>query len=142
MPTTHDKQAQESAQGPACKVERGCNIHVGRQKGGAHSIIGRPFRPTLTALASDFRNRNFASLLWESAARYGDGAAISHRGETTTFRHLADRGSGIARALIDAGLERGGTAAVLARTPHDAAAAFFAVLGVGAVGINLNELYR
>jgi acyl-CoA synthetase (AMP-forming)/AMP-acid ligase II len=31
---------------------------------------------------------------------------------------------------------------VLARAPQDAAAAFFAVLGAGAVGINLNELYR
>lgn len=90
----------------------------------------------------DFGNGNFASLLWESASRYGNATAISHRGDTTTFRDLVNRGSAIAKALTDAGLKRGDTAAVVARSPHDAAAAFFAVLGVGAVGINLNELYR
>lgn len=115
----------------------------GRQKGGAHGIIGRPFRPTLTDPATDdLGNRNFASLLWQRAARYGNGTAITHRGETTTFSDLAYRASGIAKALTHTGLGRGDSAAVLARSPDDAAAAFFAILGVGAVGINLNELYR
>ena len=106
-------------------------------------MICRPFRPTLTdSTTRDSGNPNFASLLWRSADRYGGGTAISHRGDTTTFRDLAYRASGIANALTDAGLKRGDTAAVLARSPNDAVAAFFAVLGVGGVGINLNELYR
>lgn len=87
-------------------------------------------------------NSNFASLLRRAADRYGDRSAITHRGEQTTFADLSRRASGIARALADNGVGSGDSAAVLARSPQDAAAAFFAVLGVGAVGINLNELYR
>ena len=85
---------------------------------------------------------NFASLLWHAADVHADRPAISHRGATTTFGALGQRASAIARALADLGLGPGETAAVLARSPQDAAAAFFATLGVGAVGINLNELYK
>ncbi|HEV7838576.1 MAG TPA: AMP-binding protein [Gemmatimonadaceae bacterium] len=87
-------------------------------------------------------NPNFATLLRSAADRHGDRPAITHRGEVTTFAQLARRASEIAKALAKTGLESGETAAVIARSPQDAAAAFFATLGVGAVGINLNELYR
>lgn len=85
---------------------------------------------------------NFASLLWQAAEVHADRPAISHRGATTTFAELRERASAIAKVLRDAGLGPGKTGAVLARSPQDAAAAFFATLGVGAVGINLNELYK
>jgi amino acid adenylation domain-containing protein len=86
--------------------------------------------------------QNFASLLWHAAGVHADRAAISHRGAKTTFAELGRRAAAIANALRDLGLGRGDTAAVLARSPQDAAAAFFATLAAGAVGINLNELYK
>ena len=85
---------------------------------------------------------NFASLLWHAAEAHANRAAISQRGATTTFAALGQRASAIASALVDLGLGPGAAAAVLARSPQDAAAAFFATLAVGAVGINLNELYK
>jgi amino acid adenylation domain-containing protein len=87
-------------------------------------------------------NPNFAALLQGAADQYGDRPAITHRNDATTFAQLARRAAEIAMALVRSGLEPGETAAVIARSPQDAAAAFFAILGVGAVGINLNELYR
>jgi len=87
-------------------------------------------------------NPNFASLLRHAADLHADRPAMMHRGEETTFAELARRASGIAKALATSGLRSGEAAAVMARSPQDAAAAFFATLGVGAVGINLNELYR
>jgi acyl-CoA synthetase (AMP-forming)/AMP-acid ligase II len=88
------------------------------------------------------RSQNFASLLWHAADAYTNRPALSHRGATITFAELGQRASAIANALGQAGLRPGETAAVLARSPQDAAAAFFATLAVGAVGINLNELYK
>lgn len=107
-------------------------------------MIGRANPPNLSDSAPYEHppNSNFAFLLWRAADRYGDRPAMAHRSQTTTFPDLSRRASGIARALVDNGLGHGDAAAVLARSPQDAAAAFFAVLGVGAVGINLNELYR
>jgi acyl-CoA synthetase (AMP-forming)/AMP-acid ligase II len=107
-------------------------------------MIGRAFHPSLSDSAPPAppADSNFAFLLRGAADRHGDRSAITHRGEITTFADLSRRTAGIARALADNGLGRGDSAAVLARSPQDAAAAFFAVLGIGAVGINLNELYR
>jgi amino acid adenylation domain-containing protein len=106
-------------------------------------MIRRAFLPKLTDTALHHSaNPNFASLLHRAADLYGDRPAIVYRGETTTFGGLAQRTSAIAKALVAGGLRSGDTAAVMARSPQDAAAAFFATLGIGAVGINLNELYR
>jgi amino acid adenylation domain-containing protein len=85
---------------------------------------------------------NFAALLWRASANHGDRPAIRHRGETTTYAELRGRAAVIASALASEGVGEGDTVAVLARSPRDAAAAFFAALAVGAVGINLNELYK
>lgn len=107
-------------------------------------MIGRAFPRRLSDSLARERpyNPNFAWLVRRAADLYGDRPAITHRGEITTFEALAQRTSGISQALVDSGLKSGETAAVLARSPQDAAAAFFAALGAGAVGINLNELYR
>jgi len=67
---------------------------------------------------------------------------MSHRGRETTFADLSRRAAAIAKTLVAAGFRAGNACAVLARSPEDAAAAFFAVLSVGGIGINLNELYR
>lgn len=85
---------------------------------------------------------NFATLLSSAAARFGDAPAIVTRDGATSFRQIGARAAAIATALRDAGVGPGDTVAVLVRKPADAAAAFFAALGVGAVGINVNELYR
>ena len=73
---------------------------------------------------------------------YGDGPAMILRGQATSFRKIGCRAAGIASRLAELGIAPGDVCAVLARDPSDAAAAFFAVLSVGAVGTNLNELYR
>lgn len=85
---------------------------------------------------------NFACLLQKSADRYGSRPAIVHRGDVATFADIANRAGGIVVALTDAGVKQGDVCALLARRPADAASAFFAAIGIGAIAINLNELYR
>jgi acyl-CoA synthetase (AMP-forming)/AMP-acid ligase II len=85
---------------------------------------------------------NFARLLQRSADRYGSRPAIVHRGSVATFADIANRAGGIAIVLSEAGVQQGDVCALLARNPADAAAAFFAAVGIGAIAINLNELYR
>ena len=95
-------------------------------------------RETARSLAT----QSFAHLLGRAATEFGECGAIVHRGERTTYSQLGRRAASIARALREAGIKPDDVCAVLARTPADSAAAFFAVLGEGAIGINLNELYR
>lgn len=95
--------------------------------------------PTTSAIGSQ---GNFARLLRDSADRYGARTAMTHRGSSATFSGIAARAAGIGAALRTAGVKPGDVCALLARTPSDAAAAFFATVGIGAVAINLNELYR
>jgi len=85
---------------------------------------------------------SFAQLLRRAGDRFGDRVALVERGEKTTFNELAKRAAGISQAINKAGVGAGDVCAVLARRPGDAAAGFFAAVGVGATGINLNELYR
>jgi amino acid adenylation domain-containing protein len=85
---------------------------------------------------------NFAGLVSRSVDSFGDRPAMVHRGTATTFAEMGRRAAAIAAKLADLGVSPGDACAVLARSPHDAACAFFATLSVGAIGINLNELYR
>jgi len=85
---------------------------------------------------------NFATLPFRAAERFGDRDAIRFRGASTSFAELAGRCAAIATALAAAGVRAGVPCAVLIRNPADAAAAFFAVLATGGIGINVNELYR
>jgi len=84
----------------------------------------------------------FASLLRRAGDVFGERVALVHAGESTTFASLNKRAGQIAFALREAGVRRGDVCAVLAKSPGDAAAAFFAVVGEGGTGINVNELYR
>jgi acyl-CoA synthetase (AMP-forming)/AMP-acid ligase II len=107
-------------------------------------MIARAFAYDLTN-DSDHRElsrASFAHLLRRASDRFGERVAIVERGEETTFAELAARAAGIADAITVAGVMPGDACAVLARSPRDAAAGFFAALAVGATGINLNELYR
>jgi acyl-CoA synthetase (AMP-forming)/AMP-acid ligase II len=89
-----------------------------------------------------FVDSNFAGLLPRAIAQFGDRPAIVLRGRETSFADLGRRAAAIATKLTELGVTPGDACAVLARDPADAAAAFFAVLSVGAIGTNLNELYR
>jgi acyl-CoA synthetase (AMP-forming)/AMP-acid ligase II len=93
-------------------------------------------------LTTPANSGNFARLLQNSTDRYGARPAIVHRGSVATFVDIANRASDIVAALRAVGLQQGDVCALLARSPADAAAAFFAVVGIGAIAINLNELYR
>jgi acyl-CoA synthetase (AMP-forming)/AMP-acid ligase II len=85
---------------------------------------------------------NFAELLRRGAREFADETAIRFRDTNVSYRDLSARAGRITRALREAGVTTGHRCAVLIRDPADAAAAFFAVLATGAVGINVNELYR
>ena len=87
-------------------------------------------------------NPNFASLLSRAASLYTGRTAIAHRSSRTSFSALGRRAAGIAAALTNMGIGDADRVAVLARSPEDSAAGFFAALGVGATGINVNELYK
>jgi len=107
-------------------------------------MIPRPFPCDLIddSDPNQLSKASFAHLLRRAGDRYGDRVAISERGEQTTFEDLVARASAISRSLDRVGIRPGDVCAVLARKPRDAAAGFFAALGIGAIGINLNELYR
>lgn len=64
------------------------------------------------------------------------------RTRVATYRELLQRTSAIASHLRSLGVGPGQRCAILVKDPVDSAAAFFAALSVGAVGINVNELYR
>lgn len=85
---------------------------------------------------------SFAELLRRAGAQFGDETALVFRGESTSFADLSARAGGIAARLRAEGVRPGDRCAVLLRNPADAAAAFFGALAVGAVGLNVNELYR
>src|SRR5437588_2783860 len=81
-------------------------------------------------------------MLWDTAARVGDRAAVSERGATTTYAALVARAAAIGRALQAAGVGPGDRAAVFLERGADAAAAFFGALAAGAVVVNVNETLR
>jgi len=85
---------------------------------------------------------NFAELLRRAGKRFGDRPAMVVRGNAVSYAEISTRGAAIASVLRDSKIRKGDRCAVLLKDPADAAAAFFAVLAVGAVGINVNELYR
>lgn len=86
--------------------------------------------------------RNFAELVRRAGQEFSTDVAMTHRGTEVTFEQLSARAGDVAGSLRRAGIGRGDRCAVLVRDPAEAAAAFFGVLATGAVGINVNELYR
>jgi len=120
------------------------NSDDGRRGSGAHTIIARAFACEMiedSDLGALSRS-SFANLLRRGGDAFGDRVALVHGTEQTTFAELNRRAGQIAKKLRAIGIRPGDVCAVLAKGPRDAAAAFFASLGVGATGINLNELYR
>ena len=92
--------------------------------------------------SSALSGSNFANLLRRAGDAFGDGTALVHGDEETSFADLNRRAGQIAKTLTGLGIRPGDVCAVMAKRPRDAAAAFFATLGAGATGINVNELYR
>jgi acyl-CoA synthetase (AMP-forming)/AMP-acid ligase II len=85
---------------------------------------------------------NFADLLNRAGHEYADRTAIVFRGRSISFAELSARAGAIAARLRNEGVRPGDRCAILLREPGDAAAAFFGALAVGAVGLNVNEMYR
>jgi acyl-CoA synthetase (AMP-forming)/AMP-acid ligase II len=85
---------------------------------------------------------NFATLLQRGGRDFASRPAMRFKGGSVSFSELSLRASAIASALREANVRPGDRCAVLIKDPADAAAAFFAVLSIGAVGLNVNELYR
>ena len=120
-----------------------CNSDVGGKSGRAilsFAVLSPPF--TDSSQPRSLVDPNFAGLLPRAIAQFGDRPAIVLRGRETSFAGLGRRAAAIATRLTELGVTPGDVCAILARDPADAAAAFFAVLSVGAIGTNLNELYR
>jgi acyl-CoA synthetase (AMP-forming)/AMP-acid ligase II len=92
--------------------------------------------------SSDLFRSNFANLLRRAGSAFGDRTALIHGEEKTSFATLSRRAGQIAKTLSENGIRPGDVCALMAKAPRDAAAAFFAAVGIGATAINVNELYR
>jgi amino acid adenylation domain-containing protein len=92
-------------------------------------------------IASPSLNRNFAGLLWQSAAQWASKPAIVEAGQTTSFERLVARASGVA-AFLGSRIEAGDRVGVFLERGAEAAAAFFGVLAAGGVAVNINERLR
>ncbi len=120
------------------------NSDDGRRTGGTRTIIARAFSRQMMdeSYSRALFRSSFANLLRRAGEEFGDRIALVHGREQTSFADLNRRAGQIAQALRDIGVGPGDVCAVLAKGPRDSAAAFFASVGTGATGINLNELYR
>src|SRR5258705_6713000 len=120
-----------------------CNSCVGGKSAPAilsSAVFPPPF--TDSSQPRSLVDSNFADLLPRAIAQFGDRPAIVLRGRETSFADLGRRAAAIATRLTALGITPGDVCAILARDPADAAAAFVVGLLVGAIGTNLNELYR
>ena len=131
--------SDRNAQGVALSQHR-CR----RRISASGTIIRGPLYQLLTNYSDpvSLGDSNFAGLLRRAVAQFGNRPAMVHRGTATTFTDLGHRAAAIAKRLTEMGVSSGDACAILARSPEDAAAAFFAVLAAGAIATNLNELYR
>jgi amino acid adenylation domain-containing protein len=71
-------------------------------------------------------------MVQDAAMRRPDGVAARCDGEGVRWSELARRSNGVARALLDSGVERGDRVAVLLGKSLDVPAAFYGVLAAGA----------
>src|SRR6266513_1706766 len=82
---------------------------------------------------------NAALLLWQSAARSGDRAAIVERGSIVSYTALRERAALLGAALRTAGIGADDRVAIRLGGGRDAAAAFFGTLAAGAIAVVVNE---
>jgi amino acid adenylation domain-containing protein len=87
------------------------------------------------------QRRNFAGLLWQSAAQWPSKAAVVEAGQPTPFEGLAAQASGVAAFLANH-IGGGDRVGIFLDRGAQAAAAFFGVLAAGGVAININERLR
>jgi amino acid adenylation domain-containing protein len=71
-------------------------------------------------------------MVQDAAMRRPDGVAVRCDGEGVSWSELARRSNGVARALLDSGVERGDRVAVLLGKSLKVPAAFYGVLAAGA----------
>jgi amino acid adenylation domain-containing protein len=85
---------------------------------------------------------NFALMLWATAARVPDKAAIDDGDRTTSYDALRAHAAGIAHALKESGVAPGDRVAIWMDRNASSAAAFFGVLAAGGVAIIINDRLR
>lgn len=85
---------------------------------------------------------NAAWLLWHAQARRAAHPAIQDGARSTTYGELGAGAQAVAGHLQALGIEPGDRVAILLQRGAEAASAFFGILAVGAVAINVNESLR
>jgi acyl-CoA synthetase (AMP-forming)/AMP-acid ligase II len=84
---------------------------------------------------------NLARILWDSAARNGNRAAVLQGGVATTYEALVARAAAISCILVELGVQAGDRVGVFLEGA-DGIAAFFGALACGAVALVINECLR
>jgi amino acid adenylation domain-containing protein len=85
---------------------------------------------------------NAAHLLWRTASATPDRVAIVDGSAHTRYRALRDRAADVSARLDALGVQPGERVGILLQRGADAAAAFFGVLAMGGIAININETLR
>ena len=87
------------------------------------------------------RGWNYADL-WEAVAeRYGDEPAMIHGDRRVAWRDFDERADGVARSLLDAGLQRQDKVAQYLRNRPEYMESMFATFKAGLVPVNTNYRY-
>jgi amino acid adenylation domain-containing protein len=87
-------------------------------------------------------NPNAAWMLWHAASASGEAVALLDRDDPYTYAALRHRAMATAEALARRGVRPGDRVAIFLERGLDAAAAFFGVVALGAVAVNVNETLR
>lgn len=87
-------------------------------------------------------NPNVAWMLWHAASECGDAVALLDRQGPNTYAAFRNRSIATADALARQGVRPGDRVAIFLERGIDAAAAFFGVVALGAVAVNVNETLR
>jgi amino acid adenylation domain-containing protein len=91
---------------------------------------------------TDPQNANAALSLWRAAAQHGARPAVIDRASSMDYLTLLRRTAAIAAGLVAAGAAPDGPVAILLERGSNAAAAYFAALGIGAIAVLLNDALR
>ena len=84
---------------------------------------------------------SLGDVLRQAVDRHGSHPAIDFYGSVTTYEKLADEVHRAARALLDLGVGKGDRVAIALPSCPQAVVAFYAVVEVGAIAVELNPLY-
>ena len=90
----------------------------------------------------DHRYGNIALMLWRSAERRSDQAAVLMRDRCTTYGVLRDSAAAVAESLRDLGIRPDDRVAVLLERGTEAVAALFGIMALGGIVVAINDRLR